>query len=360
MAILRLGVIGCGGMANVHSRGKDADDIKDMIKVTAVCDIVEERAKNAAVSWGAEHVFTNYKDMVDYVDAVLIVLPHDLHYECGMFFVNHKKHVLMEKPMCNSESECLSLMAAAEREGVVLMTAYPVRYWPEIIKMKEIADSGIYGKIVQMSIWTEQYTDPMQKYGEMTWGNTARLGGGQLFSHGCHYIDLLLWFLGKPIRGVHIGTKVGTPWLMEEGTSNVTIEFEGGALGYHFGTWGARGTKMGYDFQIHFEKALLTYNRHSGEFNVRQGMEKLITLDHGRQTREQTVTPLQLDVDPADKRTHLEIRHFADCILNNTKPITNAHDSLQGLRVIWKLYEAEKRNEVADLRGLELEQYSKE
>lgn len=51
---------------------------------------------------------------------------------------------------------------------------------------------------------------------------------------------------------------------------------------------------------------------------------------------------------------HYETEHFIDCIINNKEPLTNARDALQGLRVIWKLYEAEEQNEIADLRGLGL------
>ena len=51
------------------------------------------------------------------------------------------------------------------------------------------------------------------------------------------YRLLLLWFLGRPVKGIHLGTNYGTPWMEMEGTSNVAIEFEGGPIGYHFGTW---------------------------------------------------------------------------------------------------------------------------
>ena len=54
------------------------------------------------------------------------------------------------------------------------------------------------------------------------------------------------------------------------------------------------------------------------------------------------------------KQTQYEIGHFADCILENKRPITDGPSALQGLRVIWKLYEAEKNGVVADLRGLGL------
>ena len=84
-----------------------------------------------------------------------------------------------------------SYFGACEENGVTLMCAYPVRYWPGVVKLKELVDSGEYGKVIMMSVWTEQLTN------KPGWQNTGRLGGGQFFSHGCHYVDLLLWFLGN-------------------------------------------------------------------------------------------------------------------------------------------------------------------
>jgi predicted dehydrogenase len=56
------------------------------------------------------------------------------------------------------------------------------------------------------------------------------------------------------------------------------------------------------------------------------------------------------------KQTQFEIGHFAECVRTGATPLTNGRDTLQGLRVIWKTYEAEKNNTIADLRGLGLGQ----
>ncbi|MBQ2742336.1 MAG: hypothetical protein IJF32_05975, partial [Oscillospiraceae bacterium] len=56
------------------------------------------------------------------------------------------------------------------------------------------------------------------------------------------------------------------------------------------------------------------------------------------------------------KETQHEVSHFVDCVLNKKKPETDAYSALQGLRVIWKLYEAEKLGINADLRGMGLEE----
>jgi predicted dehydrogenase len=168
------------------------------------------------------------------------------------------------------------------------------------------------------------------------------LGGGQLFSHGCHYIDLLLWFLGRPLRGVHLGTNFGTPWMEREGTSNVTIEFEGGALGYHMGTWGAKGTRHGYNIQAHCREVMLEADITAGKLYAHLGADVETLLELGRA--------------PDVKHTFREMAHFVECVRTGRTPLTDGPGSLQGLRVIWRLYEAEKCDAMADLQGLGLDQ----
>ena len=340
MGKLRLGIVGCGGMAASHMAGYKL--LGDMCEVTAVCDIDETRARRAAEATGAAFHTTDYREIAPHIDCVLIVLPHHLHFESGMYFLGQGKHVLMEKPLCNTEAECVALADEADARGLTLMCAYPVRYWDGIQLLKSLLDSGEYGEIFQMSIWTEQYTDTVGK----EWVASAEtLGGGQLFSHGCHYIDLLLWFLGDPVSGVHVGSKKGTPWMVMEGNSNVIITFANGAMGYHFGTWGARGTTHGYDFQVFTDK---------GFFDYRMQDERVVfKCNLGPDVP--AVKEVVWQLGEHSKQTHHETRHFLECVNEKKKPLTDARSATQGLRVIWRLYEAERKNEIADLRGLGLE-----
>ena len=338
---LRIGLIGCGNIMGQHLSG--VDQVKDA-KFTAVCDVVRESAEKVSKVLGGVFVTTDWRELTDKVDAVLVALPHDLHYECGIFFARHKKHILMEKPLCNTEEECRRLINVCKEEGVVLMCAYPVPHWPGVRKLYEIIKSGEYGRIMQMSVWTEQLT----KKDELHWINTARVGGGQFFSHGCHYVDILLRFLGTPVRGFHLGTNAGTPWMMREGTSAVVFQFENGALAYHGATWGARGTRLGWDIQIQTEKGLLEYST---------------TLDSGRIFLYDQLANHRPGVEESSKRrviwaepcepgnakfTHFEIAHFTDCVLHGKKPVTDGETSLKSLQLIWKLYEAERSGIVPD------------
>lgn len=352
MEKLRIGLIGCGKMMARHVRA--VKYVKGAVMVS-LCDTIRENAE--AVSEVLENeptIYTDWRDMVDEVDAVMIALPHDLHFECGMFFAERGKHILMEKPLCNTEEECIKLIETCKEHNVKLMCAYPVRYWKGIQKLKELCDSGEYGSIIQMSVWTEQLTGINSSFEDRDnrgWMLTSRLGGGQLFSHGCHYIDLLLWFLGEPLYGTHVGTNVGTPWMLREGTSAVTIKFKNGAIGYHGATWGARGTRLAYDFQIHTEKGLLDYDHRAGEIRFYNG---IAVHEPGEEYSPQRSAVIWKSDDELGKQTQHEINHFTDCVLNDKTPLTDGESALQGLRVIWALYNAEKNMTVADLRGLGL------
>jgi len=341
---IRIAIVGCGGMARSHASRFDM--ILDEVEVRAVVDIVEERAQAVAeLLPGAPIVATDYRAVLDEVDAALLVLPHHLHHSATLECLAAGKHVLVEKPMANSEQECLEMIQAAREADRVLMVAYCMRFHPLVMKMKELLDARTYGEVFQLSIWTEQLT----QYPPDHWASSAAtLGGGQLFSHGCHYIDLMLWMLGKPISGIHFGTNTGTPWMEREGTSNVTIEFEGGVLGYHMGTWGARGSRLKYSFHAHCSGGMI-------EAAISEG--KLI-VHHRSEAHEPGKPPVQA-VDtlleaPGAKPTEVEMAHFIECIRTGRKPLTDAVGSLEGLQVIWKLYEAEERGQLADLRGMGL------
>jgi predicted dehydrogenase len=331
----RLAIIGCGGMAGAHARRFDR--VLSRLQVVAAVDVVKERAQAVADLMPGARAVTDYRDVLDDADAVLIVLPHHLHHEVGMECIARGKHVLMEKPMANSERECLDLIEASERSGKTFMVAYCMRFHPMVVRLKELLDAKTYGDCFQISLWTEQHT---QREPGSWIHRAALLGGGQLFSHGCHYIDLLLWYMGRPVKGSHTGTNYGTPWMEKEGTSHVTITFESGAMGYHFGTWGAKGSRLKYSFHAHCTEGML-------EAAISEGC--LLLHQAGKETVLMTAE--------SAKPTEEEMAHFLDCVETGAMPLTNARDSLQGLRVIWRLYEAEEQGRIADLRGLGLGAY---
>ena len=333
MARVKLALIGCGGMSATHLRRFHL--LSDRLRLVAAVDVDETKARQVQEHLPGVVVATDYRSVLDQVDAVLIVLPHHLHHAVAKHCLEAGKHVLLEKPMANSEAECLDLIATAARLDRILMIAYCMRFHPVVAAMKNELDQKSFGEVFQVSIWTEQMT----RYPPGHWGHrAATLGGGQLFSHGCHYIDILLWYLGEPVSGTHLGTNTGTPWMEREGTSNVTMRFAGNRLGYHFGTWGARGTRLRYAIHAHCSEGMIEADITRHRLLAHVGGER----------------KLLMESEAGGKHTENEMAHFIDCIDRRQTPLTDGTASLQSLRVIWRLYEAEQRGVVADLRGLGL------
>ena len=344
MKKLKIGMFGCGGMAKAHALRFEA--LTDKIEVAALVDLDKERAQAVAdLLPGKPLVTADYRETLPLIDAALVVLPHHLHCPVTLDCLNAGKHVLCEKPLANTEAECRAMIDAARRNKRVLMVAYCMRFHPLLRKFKELLDSKTFGECFQLSIWTEQHTE--REPG--SWVCRAdQVGGGQLFSHGCHYIDLMLWIMGKPLWGSHIGSNLGTPWMEREGTSNVSIAFEGGKLGYHFGTWGARGSKLKYSFHAHCEKGMLEWDVTGGKLQFYGDASAHVP------GTDPTQKVTLLAEDAFAKPTAEEMSHFVDCVETGAAPLTDPVSSLEGLKVIWKLYEAEDKHELADLRGLGL------
>lgn len=340
--MIRLGLIGCGGMGDVHRQA--IQQLAGRATFTAAVDLELARAQETAALLGCSLATTDYREAIPVIDAAIVAVPHHLHHPVGMDLLAARKHVLMEKPLANSEAECLALIAAAEAADVTLMVAYCMRFHPLLVEMERLLKAKTYGDLFQLSIWTEQHTE--REPGSWI-HRKATLGGGQLFSHGCHYIDILLAWMGEPVSGTHIGTNFGTPWMEGEGTSNVALKFANGALGYHFGTWGARGTRLQYSFHAHCTQGML-------EAQVTQGR---LILHKGAEEDESGTETVIFTADPG-KHVHSELFHFVECLETGQRPLTDGRHSLQSLRVIWQLYAAEAQGIVADLRGLGMDNLS--
>ena len=366
MAKTKLAVIGCGGMTGNYLRRMDR--LEDRLEVAAAVDTDRARARDLSDRLGGRpKVATDYHDVLDDVDAALLVLPHHLHAEVSLACLGAGKHVLVEKPMANTEADCLRMIETAERTGKVLMVGYLMRYHPLALEFKKAVDSGRWGKPFQISMWTEQTTNR----GPDHWSSrAATLGGGQLFSHGCHYIDLLLWMLGRPLKGAHMGTNLGTPWMEREGTSNVVLSFENRTLGYHFGTWGARATRLHYSFHAHCEGGMIEMQlrphkvlalvrearKDGGQVSAHDPQAPARAARRPR-TEQREIVLYEEPSEATVKPTERELEHFLDCIETGQPPRTDGWSSLIGLQVIWKLYEAEERGTLADLSSVDMSRF---
>ena len=121
---VRIGIIGCGGIAN----GKHMPSLKKLpdVEMVAFCDIIEEKAVKAAREFGVPgaKVFTDYKELLKEqdIDVVHVLTPNKQHSFITVDALEAGKHVMCEKPMAKSAADARRMVAAAKETGCIVTT----------------------------------------------------------------------------------------------------------------------------------------------------------------------------------------------------------------------------------------------
>ena len=147
MTKVRVGIIGCGGIAN----GKHMPGLKNVkeAEMVAFCDLIVERAEKAAKEYGVEgaKVYTDYKEMLEdkTIDVVHVCTPNRAHSFITVDALEAGKHVMCEKPMAINSVEALKMIDAAKRTGKKLTIGYQNRQRNDAQFLKNEALAGTFG-----------------------------------------------------------------------------------------------------------------------------------------------------------------------------------------------------------------------
>ena len=231
MARLKIGIIGCGGIANgKHMPSLKAINRADMV---AFCDLVEERAKKAAEEYGVPgaKVYTDYKELLkdESIDVCYVLTPNRSHADISIDAMHAGKHVMCEKPMAKSAADARRMVAAAKETGKKLTIGYQHRHKAESAYVKSCIDRGDLGEIYYAKALA------IRRRGTPNWGvflNEYEQGGGPLIDIGTHSLDLTLYLMNNYKPRMVVGTKYkkvenadqGNPWGGWGEDENKTLE----------------------------------------------------------------------------------------------------------------------------------------
>ncbi len=191
---LKVGLIGLGGIANLHAGGWAASEDTELV---AGCDI------NPAVfeRWRQEHglhkLTTDYQELIHDpdVDIIDICSPNNFHAEQAIAALEAGKHVLCEKPLAPTSDEIRRMIAARDRSGKLLMTAHHLRFSGTARALKAEIDAGVLGEIYHARAWwLRRAGAPIRP----TFIYKAQAFAGVGIDLGVHVLDLALWFMGNP------------------------------------------------------------------------------------------------------------------------------------------------------------------
>lgn len=204
MKKLKIGIVGCGGIAN----GKHMPSLSriEEVEMVAFCDIVPERAEEAAKKYGAEGaaVYTDYKQLLadESIDVVHVLTPNREHSFITIDALEAGKHVMCEKPMAKTSAEAHAMIEAAKRTGKKLTIGYQNRFRNDSQYLKSACERGDLGEIYFAK------AHALRRRGVPTWGvflDEEEQGGGPLIDIGTHALDLTLWMMDnykvKSVKG---------------------------------------------------------------------------------------------------------------------------------------------------------------
>ena len=194
MEKIKVGVIGCGGIAN----GKHMPSIKSLgdVEIVAFCDIIKEKAEESKKNFGTEDakVYTDYKELLkdDSIVAVHVCTPNRSHSFITVDALHAGKHVICEKPIAINTAEAKKMVDAAKETGKILTIGYQNRYRTDSAYLKRACENDDLGEIYYAKALA------LRRRAVPTWGvflNEYEQGGGPLIDIGTHALDLTLWMM---------------------------------------------------------------------------------------------------------------------------------------------------------------------
>jgi len=173
------------------------------------------------------------------IDAVYIATPHQFHKDHAVLAAENGKHIVVEKPMALTLSDCDVMIEAAERHGVVLIVGHTHSFDPAIQEMRRLTEDGSAGSLAMLAMWN--YTDFLYRPRRREELDTNQ-GGGILFNQIPHHVDIARLLARSPVRSVRAATGILDPRRPTEGCCIAFIDFVSGAA--------ATAVYSGYD---HFD-----------------------------------------------------------------------------------------------------------
>lgn len=357
---LQIGFIGCGGIAfNKHF--PSLKEFPELCEMTAFCDIVEERAVQAAKEYGTADakVYTDYNEMLkdESIDIVHVLTPNVEHCAATVAAFEAGKNVLCEKPMAHSTEAAKKMLDAWKKSGKKFTIGYQNRFRPEVQELHKACEAGELGEIYFAK------AHAIRRRAVPTWGvfpDKSKQGGGPLIDIGTHALDMTLWMMDnyKPVSASgsvfyklgHLqeaaDSNIFGPWDPEkyevEDSAFGFVKMENGATIFIETSWalnmlGAKeaattlcGTKAGAEINsgmsVRDKEDSLVFNRgHHGKLTEEHySPGKAVAYFSGK------------EMDPG----MCEAKQWLEAVLNDTEPLVKPEQAFVVTQILEGIYKA--------------------
>jgi predicted dehydrogenase len=206
---LGVAVVGLGFIGPVH-----IEALRRLgVNVVGVADMVEEKAREAAATWGLAKAYGSLEEVLadDGVDVVHLATPNRLHFSMAREALRAGRHVMCEKPLAMNSGESGELVELARQAGLAAAVNYNVRFYPLCQESSDMVRRGDLGDIY--SVCGSYVQDWLFYPTDYNWRVLAEEGGQlrAVADVGTHWLDLIHHITGLEIEAVCADLKVVHP-----------------------------------------------------------------------------------------------------------------------------------------------------
>ena len=351
---LKIGIIGCGGIAN-NKHFPALAKLGDKAELVAFCDIISERAQMAARQYGAgdAKTYVDYKELLldRNIDVVHVCVPNMSHCHITVDALEAGKHVMCEKPMAATSADAKKMLDAAARTDRKLTIGYQNRFRQDSQLLHNICANGELGDIYFAK------AHALRRRAVPTWGvfmDREKQGGGPLIDIGTHALDLVLWMMDnyspksvvgsvfKKMAGKTGGNLFG-PWDPKtfdvEDSAFGFIKMENGATIYLEASWilNLTDTKEA--------KCTICGTEGGAEMLGANPAESALVINgekYGKlvETKPQGISGVAYFSGARETEADAEARKWLDAILFDREPIVKPHEAYTVTRILEAIYQS--------------------
>jgi predicted dehydrogenase len=306
------------------------------VNVVSIADLNVDLAKRAAEDYEVKAVYDDTEEMLkaENIDIVGIATPDFAHRDPVVTALEHGKHVLVQKPMATTISDCKAIVEAQKKSGSYLMVDFQHRWGIGYREAKKVVQGPTFGRPIHGRIrMSNQQSVPLEM---LSWSGRSNV----LWFIGTHTLDLLRHILqAEPVR---VFAASARNVLREKGAD--TEDFFQSMIQFDNGTWiqmenswvlpaGTSSTN---------ETDMIIYGEHES-IQVQQSPSSVVV----RSTETDVMVPEDARAEITAR--HVSMKHFIESVKNGEAPIVDAHDGLMNTATLVAIEESARAGRVVEI-----------
>lgn len=338
MSKIKFAIIGQGHIGKRHAEMIRRNDEAELI---AVCDTLPKA--QLGLNDISEKFYASAEEMLNAhpeIEVVNIASPNGLHAQHALLALEHKKHIVCEKPMALTKAHCEEIIFKALREHKQVFCVMQNRYSPPSEWIKKVVEDGLLGEIfmVQLNCYWNRDDRYYKKGG---WKGRQDLDGGTLFTQFSHFIDIMYWLFGD-IKNIQakFNDFMHTNSTEFEDSGLVSFDFENGGMGslnYSTAVW-----------DTNLESSLTVIGK-NGSIKIGGQYMNEVEYCHVKDYTMPTLAPTNPGNDygaykGSAANHHYIIENVVDVIKGRNSITTNALEGLKVVEIIERIYSLRKEN----------------